>query len=311
MAKSHEEFLWGHDGIERLMNQRKQSDYARALSILENEGALYPDLERVLVYDQICIYAALNQPENALRLLKESADRHNFYPNILLDEQDDRFASLVDSSEFKLLKQRHQRGYQTLIDNTPPVFASVEPVAQSNAPLLIAFHGNNSSPEHEINDYRPAVQAGWRVVMPQSAQHWARNRFIWEDGETTTQQVAKDYAYLRKSATFEPSVIVTAGMGKGGEIALWAAASGTIPACGVIIIGHVYTKPMESLLKDKPSLRFYLIYDEQITTMKYFKAFLAEQGMAYECEAYKGSGNEFPRDFEFRLKRALEFITGA
>jgi predicted esterase len=199
-----------------------------------------------------------------------------------------------------------------MLDITPPTFASAEPAGQTTPPLLIAFHSHDSSVEREINDYRVATETGWRVVMPQSVQALEKARFVWDNWEITTKQVARDYQYLVNRKQFDTQRIVTAGIGDGAAVAFWSAASRTIPACGVILISNsnLHYPQVENLLRDNLDLRIYLMINGGDEAMKQFADyFLRAQGIVYKYEVYRGMAEEFPSDFDVRLKRALEFIT--
>ncbi len=198
-----------------------------------------------------------------------------------------------------------------ILDTTPPTFASAEPAGQTTPPLLIAFHRDYSSVESEINDYRPAADAGWRVVMPQSVQLLSPSQFWWGDWDIATKQVARDYQYLLKKSPFDTNRIVTVGMGEGGTVAFWAATSRTIPACGVILFSQssLDFPQVEQSLQGNAHLRIYLLSNQGDNSLKGFTYFLRAKGVTYAYEEYEGAAYEFPSDFDVRLKRALDFIT--
>ena len=115
--------------------------------------------------------------------------------------------------------------------------------------------------------------------------------------------------------------VVTAGVSKGGEVAVWLAMSGTIPACGFIAIapgGPRIDEPDRLVPSVEASrekgLRGYLIVGDQDTscyepTLR-LAAFLEGQNIPYELEIHRGTEHWFSPDFEQCLYRALGFIVG-
>jgi acetyl esterase/lipase len=146
-------------------------------------------------------------------------------------------------------------------------------------------------------------------------------RFVWGDWEVTKQQLKKYWRLLGQRADYDPTRIVTAGISKGGEVAMWLAMSGTVPARGFVAIAPGGPRidepekliPLSEASREK-SLRGYLIVGDQDTrcyepTLR-LAAFLKEQGIACELEVHPDVEHWFPPDFERSLRRALEFIIG-
>jgi dienelactone hydrolase len=118
---------------------------------------------------------------------------------------------------------------------------------------------------------------------------------------------------------YDRARVVTAGISKGGEVAVWLALSGALPARGFIAIapGGPRIDEPERLLplveaSREQGIRGYLIVGDQDTfcyepTLK-LAAFLKQHDVAHELEVHPGAGHGFPPDFEQSLRRALEFI---
>ena len=189
------------------------------------------------------------------------------------------------------------------------------------SPLLVAFHGNTRSIAQEIDTYRPINATGWMVAMPQSAQPWGmEGDFVWGDWETTTRQVERDWKLIQAQYQFDVAQVDTGGLSKGAEVALWAAMSGTIPACGAILLapgGPLINDPARLLpfinVQAERNLRFYLIVGDADSVCfeptKSLAQFFDTQGIPHILEIIPDVGHGFPPDFESYLKRALQFIT--
>jgi predicted esterase len=262
----------------------------------------------------------------ALHVLEEMLEVGIYYPAVLLGPEvpPPGPESLFGLPEFEQLKIAHQERYQEAMENTPPVLAVVAPESPPTAPppLLFATHGNVSYIGIEIDYYRPVTEWGWLLAMPQSSQPWGKEGcFVWGDWELTVRQLKKYWALLDQREDYDPTHIVTAGISKGGEVAVWLAMSGTIPARGFIAIapGGPRIDDPEKLLplveaSREKGLRGYLIVGEQDTSCyeptMHLAAFLKEQGIAYELETHPDTEHWFPPDFEGSLQRALRFIIG-
>ncbi len=321
--KTLEEFLFGEEGVVRLIHEKQ---YERALEIITDESEQFPGVARTMNYHRICLAATLDDTPQALRVLEEMLEAGIYYPPVLLgaDAEAPGLGPLLGLPKFEQLKAAHQERYREAMENAPPVLVTVAPQPSPAAPppLLFATHGNVSHVENEIEHYRPVTAWGWLLAMPQSSQPWGmEGRYAWGDWEVTKRQLKKYWALLSQRADYDPARIVTAGISKGGEVAVWLAMSGTIPARGFIAIapGGPRIDEPERLFPSleasrEKGLRGYLIVGGQDTrcyeTTMRLAAFLKEQGIACELETHPDTGHWFPPDFESSLRRALEFIVG-
>lgn len=319
--KTLEEFLFGEEGVVRLINEKR---YEQALEIIKNESGQFPEVARTINYHRVCLAATLGDTSQALEVLKEMLDTGIYYPPVLLGPEADPpgLEPLLELPEFLQLKEAHRQRYQDAMKNAPPVLVTTEPEPQpmNKPPLLLAFHGNVSRVDNEIDYYRKVAEWGWLLAMPQSSQPWGmEGRYIWGDLDVTEYQLKIYWEILSGQAEFDQEHIVTSGISKGGEVAAWLAMSGKIPACGFIAIapgGPFINEPQKLVpLLEKhgeKKIRGYLIVGDQDTNSfeptKRFAHFLKDQGIAHELEIHPGVGHWFPPGFEQSLHRALEFL---
>ena len=321
--KTLEEFLFGGDGVVRLIHEKQ---YERALEIIIQEGGQFPEVARTMNYHRICLAATLGDTIQALNVLKETLDAGIYYPSILLgpEAEPPGLDPLLEIPEFVQLKSDHQQHYQEAMENAHPVLVTDGPELPPDEapPLLFATHGNVSCIENEIENYRKIVEWGWLLAMPQSSQPWGmEGRYVWGDWEVTEMQLKKYWKILGKKTDFNLDQIVTAGISKGGEVAMWLAISGTIPARGFIAIapGGPFLDEPERLIpllekNRKKKIRGYLIVGKQDTycyesTIR-LASFLKDQNIDYKLIVHPDAGHWFPPNFEHSLRHALDFITG-
>jgi len=202
--KTLEEFLFGEGGVERLIHDRK---YEQAIQVIIEEGDLYPELVRMMMYRRICLKAMLGATAEALGTLEEALAAGIYFPAMVLGPEGTGDAgnpltleALEGLSEFERLKTTHQTKYRETIEKTPPVLVTAGPSHPQTTPppLLFAMHGNVSNVENEIDHYRPITEQGWLLAMPQSSQPWdVKGRYVWGDWEVTSQQLEKYWVLLQ------------------------------------------------------------------------------------------------------------------
>ena len=326
--KTLEEFLFGEEGVERLIHER---EYKRALEAIHDEGDLYPELVRMMMYRRICLNAMLGETAEALHLLEKALEAGIYFPAMVLGPEGTgdpgnplTLASMEGLPVFERLKAAHQARYEEAMEQAPPVLVTVEPSHPQTEPppLLFVTHGNVSNVENEIDYYRLVTESGWLLAMPQSSQPWdVEGRYVWGDWEVTDRQLEKYWALLNRQAEYDAKRIVTAGISKGGEVAVWLAMSGQVPARGFVAIapgGPRIEEPQKPLPLVEASrergIKGYLIVGGQDTycyepTMR-LASFLREQGILYELEIHPDLAHWFPPNFEQSLRHGLEFIVG-
>jgi len=321
MHKTVEEYLFGEEGVVRLIGEKQ---YERALDVIIDEGDRFPEVARTMNYNRICLAATLGDTAQALRVLEEMLEAGIYYPAVLLGPEAPPPGpeALFGLPEFERLKATHQERYQEAMEQAAPVLVTVapDPPPVAPPPLLFVTHGNVSHIENEIDHYRAVTTWGWLLAMPQSSQPWGmEGRYVWGDWEVTERQLKEYWRLLGQREDYDAARVVSAGISKGGEVALWLALSGTLPARGFIAIapGGPRIDEPEKLLplleaSREQGVRGYLIVGDQDTqgyepTLR-LAAFLKEQGITHELEVHPGVEHWFPPDFEASLRRALEFI---
>jgi hypothetical protein len=231
-----EEFMFGENGIMQLV---ANEEYAPALEAIIRQGYLYPEISKLLLAMQISLAANLNDIPQALQVMEEALSAGIYLPAAVFSEDADPpgYAVLLRNPSFERLKKLHQEHYRDAIDRVSPVLDRVLPVTETGQPpVLIAFHGNTSSNALETDQYRHVSRLGWLLVQLQSAQSWTAWGYVWGDMDVTERQVRSYWEMIQELDSFDAARIVTAGISKGGEVAIWSAMTGIIPACGFIAI---------------------------------------------------------------------------
>lgn len=291
-------------------------DYRKALEAVEQEGGRFPDQEWRIYYWRACLTSRLNDVQAALQLLDEALAHGHWFPESTL-RRDEDLRPLWGLPEFErvveVCKARQQEAQQAAITK----LITVEPEAEPPFPLLIALHGSLSNAESSVPFWRPAVERGWLLAVPQSSQVGPVG-FLWGDRDWAAREIGEHHAALLESHGVDPERVVLGGFSRGAEVAAWLAMSGAIPARGLVAVGP----PVGDLDDWQPLLgpareagvRGYLLVGEEdqfcLEGTKGLGAMLNYNGIPCEVDLRPGLGHDFPPDFDRTLARALDYILG-
>lgn len=308
-------------GMEYYRNQQ----YTEALDVLTREGERFPEDAPTVLYLRSCMAVRVGQPDMALDLMQESLDKGYWYGEDVM-RQSPSFQSLQGLPRFErmveICKERHAE-----YAGADPVLLTVEPEEgcppEKPCPLLIALHGNGSHTRPSIQAWRSIVSDGWLLAAPQSSQAVSVRAFVWDDQEIALREIKEHYSQLCAQHAIDTGNVVIAGFSMGGETALRAALSGTIPVRGFILVGPggptIGTPdawlPLIEEAKAR-NLRGYILLGERDDSIpqdeiRTLAGLLNDNGIPCEFEVIPGIAHEYPRDFAPYASRALAFVRQA
>jgi dienelactone hydrolase len=143
--------------------------------------------------------------------------------------------------------------------------------------------------------------------------------YIWDDQEIALREVSQHYASTKERYSLDEENVVLAGFSMGGETALRAALTGTVPARGFILLGPggpTIDNPSEwlPLLEAREQkLRGYILLGEedhaiQSEPVLALVGLLNERGIPCKLETIPGLVHDYPRNSPEYIERALSFI---
>ncbi len=290
--------------------------YAAAMELLDREGSHFPDQAAIVQYWRMCLAARLNDTALLFRLMDETVSSGRWYAERLW-RASPSFAPLQDRPDFERLVKRHvqaqvegQAGLTTLAPEgaAPP----------AGWPLLLALHGNMSSPREEVGFWRKAVEEGWFLALPESSQQMWAGGAVWDDRDIAVPEVQGHYVELVEKQPVDPDRAVIGGFSMGGQLALWLALSHSLPVCGFVAVGP-YLPDLEgwqTLVRGAQGrgLRGYIITGEKDDTIPHDTLHtLVEWLNAHEIpcrvEEIPGVGHGLGAELRESLERALEFVS--
>jgi len=222
--------------VMRLYGEQK---YGEVLDLLVDAGAAFPDAAQQILYLRACMAVRVGQVDEALRLIEEVLDRGGWYGEHLI-WQTPSWVALQGHPAFEALATRHrERETAALATAQPERVVRVPPgdPPPGGYPLFLSLHGNTQRAAPDVAAWEPITAQGWLLAAIQSSQMVGPNMYIWDDHATALTEIADHYAALAAAYPLNPARVVIAGFSRGGEIALRAALSGTLPATGFVLLG--------------------------------------------------------------------------
>jgi pimeloyl-ACP methyl ester carboxylesterase len=286
--------------------------YAEALDQVTREGKLLPQYEAVFLCWRAALLARMNDPADAIRLLKAAYDAGYWYhEEALLGDPD--FAVLRELPDFQaqVLHNRFRRQEaQAQISPTLTVMTPSEPAA--NYPLLLALHGSLGNSELFVHHWQSAVDLGWVVAVPQSSQPmWVSGFYDWSDQDRASAEIQQHIETLLYDYSIDR--IVVAGFSMGGILAQRLVWSGLLKAKGLCLVEGWSLDELTqtpTIAGDLP--RSVLVAGDTFAD-EATRALAAIQAHGITC-AFERTSNQyhsFAPEFPDVLARALRFLAPA
>ncbi len=310
------------DYRQQMFDLYNRGRYADALTLVEREGGRFPEERAVNTYWQVCLRTLTHDQKTALKLFREALDAGFWFPITFLRSDPD-LKSLQGNPEFErmvgLCTERRNAARDTA--RHKPFRLTVEPPnTASPLPLLMALHGNTGTAEGHLENWRPVLEKGWLLALPQSSQAWGAG-FIWDDQEWTDDELCGHFTSLAGQYLLDPARIVLGGFSMGGETAARLALTHKIPARGFIAVapgGPLISDPgrwsaiLDATDTHGNGIRGYAIVGGQdaraVAGVQVLAGLMRERGLMCEVEVHSEIGHVYPPGFVQSLDRAFDFL---
>jgi hypothetical protein len=300
-------------------------DYATALDLATQSQDRFPEKNALLAYWRISLLAQLGEQHEAMRLLGDKLAERIWYSDVLL-RKSPSLESLQASPEFRALLERNRQVREEDQHNIYPLitFRPQDACREGDplCPLFIGLHANASIAQAYIDYWKPAGGAGWLVAVPQSSQALYKDAYVWDDLEVTGEEIQRHYHLLNQQYAIDPEQVILAGVGMGGEAAIWLALNGAVQVNGFIAI-NPNGPYIDELEKWEPfiqkssgfHLRGMIILDDEEHTVSAgavhdLVEMLNRGGIPCELEALPGLSPNLDEGYEASLLRAIDYIIG-
>jgi predicted esterase len=280
------------------MNNYLAGNYEEALKVV-NENP-FPADAAITQGWKMAMLAKLNRVDEALAAFEEALDAGNWYLEGALRGDSD-FASLQGNARFNELIKRNNMTHSA--DKVTPRLSTFEPNSPSKK-LIIALHGNAGNATSIIPVWKPAIEWGWIVALPQSGQStWLSGHYVWDKIEQSVDEVRQAYHSLIEK--YQPETVVIAGFSMGGAIALSVAAEMKLRK---VLLLETYPDSLQAIpsLEVQPPLQCHVFWGiHDLEASKTALAFLESHQIPYEYEETANTAHAYPPDFGKRLQKLL------
>jgi len=308
----------------RLQQLFQQEEYAGALELATRSLAIYPEQQTMLDYWRMTMAARVGDIPQTLDILQAALGRGQWYSDLLL-RRSPSFKPLHDDPTFEALVMQNQALAEKDHAELFPLY-TLRPEGRCQAggdacPLLIGLHANAATVHTSLGFWRPAAEAGWLTAALQSSQALWKDAYVWDDREVAEKEVQHHFAVLEETYAIDPRRTVLAGHSMGGEIAIWMALKGSIPAQGFLAIGPGgpwmdNLEQWQPLLREQETseLRGYIITgegDESIPqdNIQTLVEWLNLAGIQCGFESVPGVEHDYTPEYDPAILRGLEYIS--
>ena len=209
-----------------------EADYGAAIALLDAHADRFEANRANTAYLRACIEARRGDQGTAIATLREALNEGIWYSEPVL-RQSPSLQSLQGLPEYETL-------VASFAARPPAESAAAEPVivrAKGEARgLLVAFHGNGQTARHAADAWRPMADACWTVAAPVSSQMLHSSGAVWDDAGAARADVRRQAPAIAELVPDDRPTLI-AGFSLGGDVGLWAALSGTVPASRLLLIG--------------------------------------------------------------------------
>jgi predicted esterase len=308
----------------RLQTLYKQGDYSDALILATESLESYPEQSTVLDYWRMTMAARTGDTGQALQVLRGALEGGQWYSEQLL-RRSPSFKILQGEEAFEALILQNQAVAEKDQEHVFPVYTlRSEGRCQAGGDpckLLIGLHANASTVHTSMGFWRQAATAGWLVAAVQSSQAIWKGAYVWDDRAIAEKEIQRHYATLEENYAIDPRKTTLAGHSLGGEVAIWMALKGSIPARGFLAIGPGgpwlnNLEQWQPLLRERESddLRGYILVGEddpsvQHDNIQILVEWLNRAGVRCGYESVVGVEHDYTPDYDPAIQRGLEFIT--
>jgi predicted esterase len=158
------------------------------------------------------------------------------------------------------------------------------------------------------------------VAALQSSQALWKGAYVWDDRDITERDVKHAYATLSENYAVDDRRLILAGHSLGGEMAMWLALKGAIPAAAFLAIGPGgpwmdNLEAWQPLLRERvdSDLRGYIITGEQDTSIPHenietLVQWLNRAGVQCELETVSGLEHDHTPEYDPAVQRGLNFL---
>lgn len=294
-------------------------DRESALALLTDGESAFPLHAGQIYLSRAELLAELGRAEESLDSLDAALEADCRYRAEWL-RGDRRLTSVRGIARFDDIVARAASRYERDQADARPALEVLVPTSArpaSGYPVVFALHGNNSSVAQTHPYWKPAVDLGWLVALPQSSEIGASpGAFTWNDRDRTLVELERHREDLRDLGSMDERAVVLAGFSMGGLQALALVLTGRFQASGALPVGAYlpHLREFSPLISSGSAAgrRFYIVVGAKDASgydgAKQLATELDRAGVAVVLDERSDLGHAYPPDMDATLRRALSFM---
>jgi predicted esterase len=265
-------------------------------------------MQEISWYADACHLGREGRVDEAIAALRAGLDAGSWYnPGALAAEPDLAAARLAIEPIVRECEERRRR---IAADTRPQCLVLSPSSALWDQQTLLLLHGRGDSARRLAELWRPLVDEGWTLVVPQSSQPWDSAGWCWDDADQARREVRTHLEECRTRRGLDPSRIVMAGASEGAPLAAELAnEAGLAWLCVTPRFPRGYDVTALAAVPRHTRGVFLLAgEDPENTRTRLVIGALEAAGASIQTRTMAGSGREPPGDFSRHASEALRLF---
>ena len=238
-------------------------------------------------------------PRGAIAALGAGLDEGAWYNPEMLDADPDLEAARTLPELAVVRRESAQRRGRRQADARPLCLVLSPSSALWDQQTLFVLHGSGDSARRFAERWRPLVDRGWTLVVPQSSQPWDSASWCWDDVDLARREVRTHLEECRTHRGLDHARIVMAGASEGAPLAAEIANQTGLPWLCVIPsfpVGYDVTS-LAAVPRHTRGIFILGGNDPANARTRRVIASLEAAGAGIHTRTMAGAGHELPDDF--------------
>jgi predicted esterase len=259
-------------------------------------------------YTQACQLGRQGRVEEAIAALRSGLDEGSWYnPEALAVDPD---LTALGAGLDQMVRECEERRRRRRVETRPLCLVLSPSSTLWDQQTLLLLHGRGDSARGFAEHWRPLVDEGWTLVVPQSSQPWDSASWCWDDGDLARREILTHLEECRMKRGLDPARIVAAGASDGARLAVEIAHEAGLPWLCVIPTFPAGYDPAPLAAVPLHTRGVFLMGERDPENVRTRPVVLALQGAgaSVELRTMPGTGHEIPEDFASRASEALRLL---
>jgi dienelactone hydrolase len=300
----------------------EQEEFEEALALIEQTAPKLQGREFEVSDLTMNILFDAGRTEEALTVWEKGLEEGFFY---FVIPRSDTFDGVRRTDRFRKLVARNNQMREIAQSESKPKYKVIKPASYSpeaSYPLVMIIHGGNQSIVKAMDRWDPtAIGDDAIIAYVQSSRRADTKSYRWDLGgvdiysvPTAQDEVLGLYQEIVGAYAVDTSQVTLAGFSQGGNLALFMAAEGTIPAKGFIAGSPATRTPLPLETAQAAAERgvrgtiFVGAEDWAAASAETTVSNFEEAGNPVNHIVMEDKGHEFPDNFDEVLREAVKQI---